>query len=179
MRDNETMYDIKDVLKNIENIYDSTNNLNILKDFERVLDELDVYVYENWIDGELVEGPKESRYWISCSFMWPEKKMPNPTGGKRLLDYGCKVLFKRDEILEVRKVKTPDDIRPGTKKGKLDTINVWVVEIRIPKKLMFDIDKGYRKLPKNSSESTVPQISTGQTSAEGSTPVEPVEAQVQ
>ena len=56
------MADIKDIINNIENIYGSNNSLNLLKDFERVIDELDTYVYDNWIDGELVEGPKESRY---------------------------------------------------------------------------------------------------------------------
>lgn len=143
------MIDIKTILKNIDNIYGSNNALNILKDYERVLDELGVYVYENWEDGELVEGPVESRYFVSCSWMWPEKKMPNPQGGKRLLDYGCNVKFKRDQINSVRKIKTPDDIRPGTKKGKIDQKPVWIVEIQIPKKLMFDIDKGYRNLKSN------------------------------
>ena len=48
------MADIKDIISNIENIYGSNNSLSLLKDFERVIDELDVYVYENWLDGELV-----------------------------------------------------------------------------------------------------------------------------
>ena len=143
------MKDIKDILKNIENIYGSNNSLNILKDFERVVDELDVYVYDNWIDGELVEGPKESRYWITCTFMWPRNKMPDPKGGQRLLDFGCKVGFIRDSIIQVRKIKTPNDIRPGTKKGKLDRVSVWNVEIKMPKKLMSDIQKGYQSLNKN------------------------------
>ena len=143
------MRDIKDILQNIENIYGSNNALNILKDFERVIDELDVYVYDNWINGELAEGPVESRYWITCTFMWDHKSMPDPQGGKRLLDFGCQLSFKQDEITVVRKVKTPDDIRPGTKKGKIDTKKVWFVEIKIPKKLMFDINKGYKDLAKN------------------------------
>lgn len=154
------MRDIKDVLKNIENIYGSNNSLNILKDFERVLDELDLYVYENWIDGELVEGPEDHRYFVSCKFMWPLKKMPNPEGGKRLLDYGCKVTFQEDKISEVRRIKKPDDIRPGTKKGKIDQKSVWIVEIKMPKKLMFDIYKGYKDLPKNKVKDPLADIST-------------------
>ena len=152
------MADIKEVLKNIENIYGSTNSLGILKDFERVLDELDLYVYENWIDGELVSGPKDYRYWVTCSFMWPFKKMPNPQGGKRLLDYGCKVSYKKDELSKVRKIKTPDDIRPGTKKGKIDLEPIWIVEIQMPKKLMFDIDKGYRDLKTNKVDKDIPKV---------------------
>ena len=80
------MQDILDVIKNVENIYDSDTSFTVLKDFERVLDELDLYVYKNWEDGELVSGPNIKRHWIICSFMWPREKMPDPMGGKRLLD---------------------------------------------------------------------------------------------
>jgi hypothetical protein len=146
------MADIKDIIANIENIYGSNNSLNLLKDFERVIDELDIYVYENWIDGELVSGPNESRYWVQCTFMWPKENMPEPVGGKRLLDYGCKVEFAESSLSTVRKIKTPDDIRPGTKKGKIDHKDVWMVRISMPKKLMSDINRGYRNLDSNKVE---------------------------
>jgi hypothetical protein len=45
------MHDILDIVKNIEGIYDSNTSFQVLKDFERVLDELDIYVYKNWEDG--------------------------------------------------------------------------------------------------------------------------------
>jgi hypothetical protein len=143
------MANFKDIITNIENIYGSNNSLNMLKDFERVIDELDTYVYDNWIDGELVEGPKESRYFVECTFMWPLDKMPEPQGGLRLLEYGCKVQFAESIIAKVRKIKTPDDIRPGTKKGKIDHEKIWMVKITMPKKLMNDINRGYRNLDKN------------------------------
>ena len=38
----------------------------------------------------------------------------------------------------------PDDIRPGTKKGKLDRKPIWLVTIKMPKKLIADIYTGYR-----------------------------------
>jgi hypothetical protein len=149
------MADIKDVINNIEQIYGSNNSLGLLKDFERVIDELDIYVYDNWIDGELVEGPKESRYFIECTFMWPKEKMPEPKGGLRLLEYGCKVRFAESEIARVRKIKKPDDIRPGTRKGKIDHDSVWMVKISMPKKLMHDINRGYRELDKNKIEDII------------------------
>jgi hypothetical protein len=151
------MTDIKDIINNIQQIYGSNNSLNLLKDFERVLDELDVYVYDNWIDGELVSGPKESRYHVECVFMWPEKQMPEPRGGQVLLDYGCKVQFAEDRIAKVRKIKKPDDIRPGTRKGKIDHKNIWMVKIIMPKKLMHDINRGYTELDRNKVEDIVTQ----------------------
>lgn len=151
------MADIKDVIANIENLYGSNNSLSLLKDFERVLDELDVYVYENWIDGELLEGPKEDRYFITCSFMWPKEKMPEPRGGLRLLEYGCKVKIGESQIAKIRKIKKPDDIRPGTRKGKIDHDDIWIVKIAMPKKLMNDINRGYKNLDKNKIEDILNQ----------------------
>ena len=136
------MHDILDIINNIEGIYDSNTSFQVLKDFERVLDELDIYVYKNWEDGELAAGPKIDRHWITCSFMWPRDKMPDPMGGKRLLDYDCKVKFNKSSLIQPRKIRKPDDIRPGTKKGKLDRSGIWIVEIQMPKKLIMDIYGG-------------------------------------
>ena len=140
------MQDTLDLIKNVENIYNSDNAFQVLKDFERVLDELDLYVYENWKDGELLSGPNITRHWIACSFIWDRDQMPDPMGGKRLLDYDCKVTYKKDKIIRPRKIRKPDDIRPGTKKGKLDTLPIWVVEIMMPKKLIADIYGGYKAM---------------------------------
>ena len=149
------MADIKDIISNIEQIYGSNNSLQLLKDFERVLDELDVYVFDSWIDGELVEGPKESRYYVECTFMWPYDQLPEPSGGKRLLEYGCRVQVAESKIASVRKIKTPDDIRPGTRKGKIDHKQIWMIKISMPKKLMSDINRGYTELDKNKIEDIV------------------------
>jgi hypothetical protein len=149
------MADIKDIISNIEQIYGSNNSLQLLKDFERVLDELDVYVFDSWIDGELVEGPKESRYYVECTFMWPYEQLPEPAGGKRLTEYGCRVQVAESKIATVRKIKTPNDIRPGTRKGKIDHKQIWMIKISMPKKLMSDINRGYTELDKNKIEDIV------------------------
>lgn len=137
------MQDVLDIIKNVESIYDSNTAFQVLKDFERVLDELDIYVYANWKDGEIAEGPKIERHWVTCSFFWDRENMPDPMGGKRLLDYDCKVKYKKSHIIKPRKIENPDDIRPGTKKGKLDRHPIWIVEIQMPKKLIADIYTGY------------------------------------
>lgn len=136
------MHDIVDVIKNIQTLSENNNAFSVLKDFERVIDELDIYVFKNWEEGELLSGPDVSRYSVKCSFMWPEKEMPDPKGGKRLNDYGCSVVYKKEHILIPRKIKDPDDFRPGTKKGKIDAHPVWVVSIDMPKKLMQDVSIG-------------------------------------
>jgi hypothetical protein len=137
------MYDILEVIKNIDDLYENNTSLAILKDFERVIDELDIYVYENWEDGELAYGPQVDRHWITAAFMWPKDKMPNPVGAKRLLDVGCKIKYEKSHLIEPRKIRTPEDLRPGTKKGKLDRKPIWIVEIQMPKKVAFDMYRGY------------------------------------
>jgi hypothetical protein len=137
------MHDVVDIIKNVQTLSTNDTAFKILKDFERVLDELDIYVFANWEDGELIQGPDVNRYAITCKFMWPRENMPDPEGGARLLDYGCKITYIKDNLMVPRKVYSPDDFRPGTKKGKIDAHPIWIVSITIPKKLMQDIFQGY------------------------------------
>jgi hypothetical protein len=135
-------HDIIDVIKNLQTLSENNSAFQVLKDFERVLDELDVYVFKNWDEGELIQGPDVSRYSVKCKWMWDEKEMPDPQGGKRLGDYGCKVVYSKEHILIPRKIKEPGDYRPGTKKGKIDAHPIWTVTIEMPKKLMQDVYVG-------------------------------------
>ena len=157
------MYDIVKIIENVKTIYESNNHIRVLKDYERVMDELDLYVYENWQDGELVEGPIVKRHTVECKWMWPIDKMPNPRAGIRLLDYNCKVTYQKDFVVEAREIKTPDDYRPGTKKGKLDRKPVWVVSITMPKSLMYDMYKGYLR---NVDQSILDDLETTVTAPE-------------
>ena len=145
-----------EVIKNLESIYDSDYAFRVLKDFERVIDELNIYVYKNWENGELVQGPNVDRHWVSCMFMWPRDEMPDPTGGKRLADYDCQVKYGKGDILVPRQIKKPDDFRPGTKKGKLDKKEVWFVKISMPKKLIADIYGGAMPIEKLETEEITP-----------------------
>lgn len=136
------MHDIVEVIKNLQTLSENQTAFKVLKDFERVLDELDVYVYKNWLEGELIEGPDVSRYSVTCKFMWDRNEMPDPEGGKLLTNYGCEVKYERTFVMLPRKIKDPSDYRPGTKKGKIDAHPVWIVHIEMPKKLMQDVEVG-------------------------------------
>jgi hypothetical protein len=136
------MHDIVEVIKNLQTLSENQSAFKVLKDFERVLDELDVYVYKNWLEGELVAGPDVSRYSVTCKFMWDRNEMPDPEGGKLLTNYGCEVKYERTFVMLPRKIKDPSDYRPGTEKGKIDAHPVWIVHIEMPKKLMQDVEVG-------------------------------------
>lgn len=135
--------DIKTAIENTKSIYMSDSSLNVLMDFERVLDELDMYAFANWPKGELVDGPKIERYWVTCTFMWPKKLMPDPRGAERLLPYGCKVTYEKAEVEIPVKIKDPKDFRDdGSRKGKMAPVKVWFVTIRMPQELIADIEQG-------------------------------------
>ena len=130
------------VADNIRDIYMSDGSLATLLDFERVLDELDLYAFRNWDRGELVAGPEVGRYRVSATFMWPEKLMPDPRGGRRLLPFDCDVKYRRIMMKIPIRINDPSDYRPGTKKARIIERPVWLVEITMPKSLMSDIRTG-------------------------------------
>jgi len=130
------------VAENIRDIYMSEGSLLTLLDFERVLDELDLYAFRNWAIGELVSGPEIGKYRVTCIFMWPEELMPDPRGGRRLLPFDCSVKYKKTNMKIPVKIEDPSDYRPGTHKAKIMEKKVWLVEITIPKALMSDIRTG-------------------------------------
>ena len=137
---------IADVIENTKEIFMTDSALTSLLDFERVLDELDLYVFANWKDGELVEGPVYEKYFVTCTFMWPHKMMPDPRGGERLLDYDCEVYYAKDMLEYPIKVEDPDDFDAGTKMPKMAKKPVWLVTIVMPKKLMQEIQQGSLEL---------------------------------
>jgi hypothetical protein len=130
------------VAENIRDIYLSEGSLLTLLDFERVLDELDLYAFKNWQIGELVSGPDIGKYRVTCIFMWPEKLMPDPRGARRLLPFDCEVKYKKTRMKVPMKIDNPDDFRPGTHKARLVEKKIWLVEITMPKGLMNDIRTG-------------------------------------
>lgn len=130
------------VAKNIKDLYLSEGSISTLLDFERVLDEMDLYAFKNWQLGELVSGPIINRYTTTCIFMWPYEMMPDPRGARRLLPFDCKIKFKKTTIKIPVKIEDPDDFIPGTHKARLMSKPVWLVEIEIPKNLMADIRTG-------------------------------------
>jgi hypothetical protein len=105
--------------------------------------------------------------------MWPRDKMPDPDGGKRLTDYGCKVFYKKDVYVYPRKVLQSDDFRPGTKKGKLDQMPIWLVTIRMPKDLIRTIYSGYEVEQEYNKEPANAEIVDGSQSVEAADEVAP------
>lgn len=134
--------DFTSIVSTVKGIMTSDGSMSVLLDFERVLDESDLYAWKNWLLGELVQGPNIGRYTVACTFMWPYKLMPDPRGAKRLMAVGCKVHFAKSKILVPIEVKDYEDFQQGTRFPKTKPMKIWFVRIEIPLELMDDIKEG-------------------------------------
>lgn len=134
--------DFVSIVSTVKGIMTSDGSMSVLLDFERVLDEADLYAFRNWLSGELVQGPVTGRYTVKCTFMWPYKLMPDPNGAKRLAAIGCNIKFAKSKIKVPVEVKDYDDFVQGTMYPKMAEKPVWFVQIEVPKDLMNEIKEG-------------------------------------
>ena len=134
--------DFISIVDTIKNIYMSDGAMNTLLDFERVLDEADVYAFKNWVNGELVQGPDLGRYSCKCTFTWPYKFMPDPRASVRLSTIGCNVKMMKSKIEVPVAVTSYEDFQSGSRYPKMKENQVWFMQIEIPFELMDDIKEG-------------------------------------
>jgi hypothetical protein len=118
--------------------------LDTLLEFERTLDNAEIFAYKNWILGELVEGPEIGRYWYKTVWMYPYSMMPDPDAGLRLTKLGAKVNFRKGVFKRPIKVKGPEDwVDPQSKRAKMVDSDVWLVTVELPIKY---INRGMQEL---------------------------------
>jgi hypothetical protein len=117
----------------LEKISDSEHLLTTLVQMENVLDSLDVYSFAHYLDGEVVEGPIVSRYWVSFSLLYPYNLMPDPRAATRMLKAGIRVEFDR---MQRDKDKNPEE-NPD---HKPESPPEWLVRITIPRRLLDQIN---------------------------------------
>ena len=112
--------------------------LDILIQCEKFLDDLDLYSNANWIEGEVVSGPKVSRYWVEFVLKYPYKKMPDPQGGMRLVFHGAKVYYEKT-IIETDVIEKRDMSGVVVQKAEKKEEKVWLITIRLPKRFIDEL----------------------------------------
>lgn len=131
----------------IKKISETNTLLDMLLEFEKTLDEIDLYAYKNWINGEVIEGPSLDRHYVTVKLLYPKSEMPDPEGAKRLFARDCLVKYTEDDLITPVKVKTFDDVE--TKIGadgqvkhraKTKTDPVWVVTIKMPRRYVDEFN---------------------------------------
>lgn len=129
------MTDLDSIKQTLVNISKGNSILDMLIEFERTMDNAEIFAYKNWILGELVEGPHISRYWFKTVWMFPMAMMPDPNAGLRLTKLGAKVNFRKGIFKKPVKVHGPEDwANPETKRAKMAEHEVWLVTIDLPLK---------------------------------------------
>jgi len=127
--------DLDTIKQTLVNISKGNDILDTLLEFERTLDNAELFAYKNWILGELVEGPTISRYWYKTVWMYPYAMMPDPNGGLRLRKIGANVSFKKGVFKKPVKVEGPQDwVNPESKRAKMAEHEIWLVTIELPLK---------------------------------------------
>ena len=118
---------------NINSIHGSETLLDLLLEWEDVLDSLDIYAFQNWKKGELVDGPQVEKYWITCTLMYPYKLMPDPDATKT----PAKLVHPEDAEPRANEEKLTDggQMKPseGKRRAKLIKLPCWLVKIEIPR----------------------------------------------
>jgi hypothetical protein len=136
------MIDINEIAATISGVKKNRNTLDLLLEFEGVLDDLNIYAYENWIKGEVIKGPIVAKHWVEVYLMYPEKFMPNPVAAERLIKHGCYVFFQRETLTDNVKIKKPTDLTLDTEREKhvpkTKESKVFVVKIVMPRHLLTD-----------------------------------------
>lgn len=137
--------DINQIAATISGVKKNRNTLDLLLEFEGVLDDLNMYAYENWIKGEVIKGPVISKYWVEVYLMYAASNMPNPDAAERLIKHGCYVFFQKETLTSNVKIKRVDDLTVdndrkmhGRRVPKEETNDVWVVKIVMPRHLLTD-----------------------------------------
>ena len=116
----------------LEKLEDSEHLLNILIGVENILDSTDTYCFQNWIDGEVVEGPIVRRHWITIGLRYPYDEMPDPRAALRLLKHGVQVEFNR--------TKQQQEGEPGQPDYEPVEFTHWLVQITVPRRLLDQME---------------------------------------
>lgn len=127
------MTNLDSIKKTLAGISRGDSILDTLIEFERTLDNAEIFAYKNWILGEVVEGPTISRYWYKITLMYPFSHMPNPDAGLRLVKIGARVNFRKGNFKRPVRVRGPEDwVDPQTKRAKMKDTDIWLVTIELP-----------------------------------------------
>lgn len=139
---------------------DSESLTDVLIQMEDFLDGLDLYVFKNWIEGEVVEGPEITRYWTKMVLKYDYEMMPDPTGGLRLIKHGAFVKFEKSQEERPREIKDPSDYREDRHgKPAMDMVDIWLVEIHIPRRFIEELDDDDLELAADDADISLDQVS--------------------
>lgn len=139
MTNNNLEYDPNSPEKVVARLSDNDDLVDIMISIENYLDTNDMYTFKNWINGEVISGPYVKKYWVKVGLKYPYDKMPDPSGGLRLLKHGTRISYRKATEEVPIEIKSPDDYQPGTKKPKMKQEKIWIINLLIPRRFVESI----------------------------------------
>lgn len=132
-----------EIMKSLDGNVSRKSALDVLMQVDEYLESLNIYAYPNWFSGEIVDGPRIEKYWVTVTLMYPRKMMPDPAGAERIIASGGKVYYAEDSLISAAKLVDPTDRaevadprRPGQNTAKKVKRPIWLVTLEIPKQYM-------------------------------------------
>ena len=125
----------------ISRLTDNEDLVDLMINIENYLDTNDLYSFKNWIKGEIVSGPYVKKYWVKFTLKWSYNNMPDPNGALRLLKHGTRIYYRKATENVPIEIKSEADYQPGTKKPKMKTEKIWLVEMIVPRKFVETLKK--------------------------------------
>lgn len=127
----------------VQRLYDQDGLLDILLGVEEYFDGMDLYAYKNWIEGEVVEGPIVSKYWVELTLKYYQETFPDPRALLIFERQGTKVsAIKEYENRPIEHPRSNEDMETFTgnytpvEKPKLEHIPILLVKFQIPRRLV-------------------------------------------
>ena len=126
-----------DVRGTVQKLFDDSGLMDILLGVEEYFDNADLYVFQGWIDGEIVEGPVVSKYWVEVTLKYDMDKMPDPRGAYLFENQGTKIMVRQDvERVIPKYAKDMDDLDIESGKVKEKKVPVILIKFVIPRRLV-------------------------------------------
>lgn len=149
-RNRSLVYEEK--IMEVERNFRELNSMNmqaVLIQIEDFLDNNNMYAYKNWFEGRLWDGPNIHRHWVEFILKYDYDKMPDPRAAQRLVKSGAIIKFEEaTEIVPIENISSPGELDPATLKPKEVENPIWLVHLKIPRKLIQDasvIDSPYEE----------------------------------
>ena len=126
-----------DVRGTVQKLFDDSGMMDILLGVEEYFDNADLYVFDNWIDGEVVEGPIISKYWVEVTLKYPQDKMPDPRGAFLFENQGTKIMVRKDvELVPLKYASEPDELDSESGKVINEEVPGVLIKFVIPRRLV-------------------------------------------
>lgn len=166
---------IKTLNDQIKYVSKTNTRLDMLLKFEKVLDDLNLYAFRNWIKGEILEGPALGRHYITVKLMYPHKEMPDPAGAERLLNIDCLVKFEKDTLEcpmpaeRFTDAVVAQDFQDGSqpKQYEIKREQVWLVTIKMPRRYVDEFSTVDDKIDADESTESLDVKAAQETEAAG------------